>query len=69
MLTYWNLIDMFRPMIRKAISFVMGDMIRDLDQLDAMDSPRIIKTHLPLYLLNPTLLSTSKVRYSFRPLV
>lgn len=61
MLTYWNLIELFRPMIRKVISFVMGDMLRDLDQIEQMDSPRVIKTHLPLYLLNPTLLNTSKV--------
>lgn len=62
MLTYWNLIDVVRPLIRKVISFVMGDMLRDLDQIEQMDSPRVIKTHLPLYLLNPTLLNTSKVK-------
>ena len=39
----------------------MGDMMRDLDQLDQMKFPRVLKTHLPLYLLNPTILNTSKV--------
>ena len=60
MIDYWNLMDMFRPLVNKAIGFVMGDMMRDLDQLDSMESPRVLKTHLPLYLLNPTILNTSK---------
>ena len=60
MIDYWNLMDMFRPLVNKAIGFVMGDMMRDLDQLDSMESPRVLKTHLPLFLLNPTILNTSK---------
>ena len=32
-----------------------------LDKIEAMPSPRMIKSHLPLYLLHPKLLDTSKV--------
>ena len=62
LLCYWNLMDWLRPFIRKAISLVLGDCLRDLEQIDQMAGPRIIKSHLPLYLLNPEVLSTSKVR-------
>ncbi|XP_046656673.1 sulfotransferase 1E1-like [Daphnia pulicaria] len=51
---------------RKAISLVLGDRLRDLKQIDQMAGPRIIKSHLPLYLLNPQVLSTSKVVYVAR---
>jgi hypothetical protein len=61
LLCYWNLMDWLRPFIRKAISLVLGDCLRDLEQIDQMAGPRIIKSHLPLYLLNPQVLSTSKV--------
>lgn len=61
--------DMVRPVVKKAISYVMGDMMRDLDQLDRMDSPRVIKTHLPMFLLNPTVLNTSKVFFIFKELI
>ena len=61
LLCYWNLMDWLRPFIRKAISLVLGDCLRDLEQIDTMTGPRIIKSHLPLYLLNPEVLNTSKV--------
>ena len=61
--------DIVRPVVKKAISYVMGDMMRDLDQLDRMDSPRVIKTHLPMYLLNPTVLNTSKVLFIIKELM
>lgn len=61
MFSYWNLMDFMRPIVHKAISFTMGEIIRDLDELESMTSPRVIKSHLPLYLLNPDLLNTSKV--------
>lgn len=61
LLCYWNLMDWLRPFIRKAISLVLGDCLRDLEQIDQMTGPRIIKSHLPLYLLNPEVLNTSKV--------
>lgn len=32
-----------------------------VENVEKMPSPRIIKTHLPFYLLNPKLLETSKV--------
>jgi len=38
---------------------------RDL-QLDALASPRVIKSHLPLYLLPPKLVDTCKVVYVAR---
>ena len=69
MIDYWNLMDFFRPLFKKAMCFVMGDMMRDLDQLDQMESPRVLKTHLPLYLLNPTILNTSKVSYVTQPVI
>lgn len=33
-----------------------------VEMVEKMPSPRVIKTHLPLYLLHPNLLDTSKVR-------
>ena len=42
-------------------------MMCNLEQIENMPSPRVIKSHLPLYLLHPNLLDTSKVlssRYS-----
>ena len=36
-------------------------MMITLDKLDAMPSPRIIKTHLPINCLPPKLLDTCKV--------
>ena len=35
--------------------------IPDVEYIENLPSPRIIKTHLPLYLLNPKLLDTCKV--------
>lgn len=61
MLSYWNLMDFVRPLVKKAITYVMGPMVRDLDQIEQMESPRVFKSHLPLYLLNPNILNTSKV--------
>ncbi|KAI9553518.1 hypothetical protein GHT06_021436 [Daphnia sinensis] len=66
LLCYWNLMDWLRPFIRKAISLVLGDCLRDLEQIDQMAGPRVIKSHLPLYLLNPSVLNTSKVVYVAR---
>jgi len=37
-----------------------------LDQVGAMPDPRVIKTHMPFYLLHPDLLNTSKVVYVAR---
>ena len=39
----------------------MGNMMRNLQEMDDMSGPRIIKTHIPFKLLNPKLLDTSKV--------
>ena len=44
----------------------MLPLFHTLDQLDKMESPRIIKTHLPFYLLPPNLLDTCKVVYVAR---
>lgn len=35
--------------------------IHSLQNIEEMPSPRVIKTHLPLYLLHPNLLDTCKV--------
>jgi hypothetical protein len=45
----------------KIMNLVVGEAVRDLNQLERMKSPRVFKTHLPLYLLHPELLETSKV--------
>ncbi len=36
-------------------------MAGGLDTVAKLSSPRVIKSHLPLYLLNPSLLDTCKV--------
>lgn len=61
MLTYWNLMDVVRPVVKKGISWFIGDLMRDLEAIEKMESPRVIKSHMPFFLLNPTLLDTSKV--------
>jgi len=62
----WRVLNIFRPIAKTVATFLFGKMIRDLDELDRMNTPRVIKTHLPLYLLNPKLLDTSKVVYVAR---
>ena len=37
------------------------EMSQMLNSVDKMPSPRILKSHLPFYLLHPQLLDTSKV--------
>nr|CAH0099007.1 unnamed protein product [Daphnia galeata] len=41
-------------------------MMLTLDKVEKMPSPRVIKSHLPFYLLNPKLLDTCKVVYIAR---
>jgi hypothetical protein len=36
-----------------------------LNSVDKMPSPRILKSHLPFYLLHPELLDTAKVNLTF----
>ena len=67
LLSYWNLTDFLRPMVKKGISWLIGDLMRDLDAIAEMNSPRVIKSHMPFFLLNPTLLDTSKVNKSSFP--
>lgn len=57
----FNIMDIIRPAVMKIMSLVIGEANRDLDQLERMKSPRVLKSHLPLYLLHPELLDTSKV--------
>ena len=40
---------------------VRHQVLSGADALSKLPSPRIIKTHLPFYLLHPKLLDTSKV--------
>lgn len=35
--------------------------MREVEEIDQMTETRVVKSHLPLYLLNPKLLDTSKV--------
>ena len=37
--------------------------MRDVEEMEQMTEPRIVKSHLPLYLLHPQLLDNSKVSY------
>ena len=39
----------------------MGKMLLTVDKVEALPSPRVIRPHLPFYLLPPDLLDTSKV--------
>lgn len=57
----FNIMDIVRPAVMKIMNLVVGEAVRDLNQLERMKSPRVFKTHLPLYLLHPELLETSKV--------
>jgi hypothetical protein len=41
--------------------YEFSKFIPTLDQIESRPSPRVIKSHLPLYLLHPKLLDTSKV--------
>lgn len=60
-LDYWNLRDVLRPHVKKLVNMVCGHVMRDVQEMEQMTETRIIKSHLPLYLLNPELLKTSKV--------
>jgi len=40
-----------------------SNMMITLDLVEKMPSPRVIKSHLPFYLLNPKLLDTCKEIY------
>ena len=60
-LNYFKVIDALRPIIKKLSGLFLGDMLRNVDEIDGMASPRVLKSHLPFYLLNPKLLDTCKV--------
>jgi len=66
LLSYYKLTDMLRPAVRKIINYFMGNMVRNMEELEEMEEQRIIKTHIPLYLLHPEVLETSKVVYVAR---
>ena len=69
-LDYWNLRDVLRPHVKKLVNKICGHVMRDVEEMEQMTEPRIIKSHLPLYLLNPKLLDTSKVKtISMKPLL
>ena len=61
MFSYWKVMDYVRPLLHKAIGLTIGKMVRDIDEFEEMSSPRVIKSHLPFYLLHPELLNTAKV--------
>lgn len=65
-LSYWKLTDVLRPMVKKVIDLFLGNMMPSLGEMEDMQGPRIIKSHVPFYLLNPKLLDTSKVVYVAR---
>lgn len=61
LLDYLNLRDVLRPGVKKLVNMVCGHVMRDVNEMEQMTEPRIVKSHLPLYLLHPQLLDTSKV--------
>ena len=61
MLSYCKLTDILRPVVKKIIDLFLGNMMRNLQEMEDMSGPRILKTHIPFHLLNPKLLDTSKV--------
>lgn len=61
LLSSWNLMSLLQPVVKSVRKLLLGDVMRDLGEIDRMESPRVIKSHLPFYLMNPTLLDTSKV--------
>jgi hypothetical protein len=63
LLAYYGIWPKIQPFIRAIINLMVGNQLRDLPALDRMESPRVIKTHLPFYLLDPSLLDTAKVSY------
>ena len=44
---------------------ILAQIIKMMGNVDKMPSPRVIKSHLPFYLLHPNLLETSKVIISY----
>ena len=44
---------------------MLAQIIKMMGNVDKMPSPRVIKTHLPFFLLHPNLLETSKVIISY----
>jgi len=60
-MSYCKLTDFLRPAVKKVIDLFMGNMMRNLEEMEDMSGPRILKTHIPFKLLNPKLLDTSKV--------
>ena len=58
---YFKVMDALRPMIKKLGGHFLGEALRNVDDIDGMASPRVLKSHLPFYLLNPNLLDTCKV--------
>lgn len=61
MLYDWKVVDFFEPLVKTVRWLMFGDRMRDLKGIDHMSSPRVIKSHLPFYLLNPDILDKSKV--------
>jgi hypothetical protein len=47
--------------VKRVINVLFSNQLRDVDDIANMPSPRVIKCHLPFYMLNPHLLDTSKV--------
>jgi hypothetical protein len=39
----------------------MREMFMNVDKVEQLPSPRVIRPHMPMYLLPPTLLDTAKV--------
>lgn len=57
----WKVIDLVRQPVKKLMAFLLGEAMLTVRDLENMPSPRVMKSHLPFYLLHPELLDTSKV--------
>ena len=56
-----NVTETLRPAFKQFTRYFFKEMLHNLEDIDGMTSPRVIKSHLPFYLLNPQLLNTCKV--------
>jgi hypothetical protein len=62
LLNYYKITPLLRKVIKKLTAYFWGNQVRDLNEIKEMQTARVLKTHLPLYLLHPKTLDTSKVK-------
>lgn len=65
-LCHFKVASLLRPAVRKIMYHIVGHITRNLKEIEAMKEQRILKTHVPLCMLNPEVLNKSKVVYVIR---